>query len=222
MQQAPGLTAADTLLSVTTLSFDIAGLEIFAPAERSATGAGQPGDGPRWQTVSPAAGKLEATIMQATPATWRLLLEAQWQGRKQLKLLCGGEALPGELAAQLLEQGASLWNLYGPTETTIWSALKQVETAGHSIVALGRPIANTQLYVLNRSLQPVPVGVAGELFIGGEGLARGYYQRPELTAERFLPILLPPPPGPASIALATWRAIRPMGSSSFWDGWTSR
>src|SRR6185295_16856697 len=108
--------------------------------------------------------------MQATPATWRMLLEAEWVGSKQLKLLCGGEALPGELAARLLAQGAALWNLYGPTETTIWSALKQVETVNRGVVEIGRPIANTQLYVLDRSLQPVPQGVAGELFIGGEGL----------------------------------------------------
>src|SRR6185295_14383404 len=129
----------------------------------------------------------QATVMQATPATWRLLLEAEWSGSKQLKLLCGGEALPGELAARLLAHGASLWNLYGPTETTIWSTLKQVENVGNGIVEIGRPIANTQVFVLNPSLQPAPVGVAGELFIGGDGLARGYLNRPELTAERFVP-----------------------------------
>ncbi len=188
MQQAPGITAADTLLSVTTLSFDIAGLEIYLPLLNGARVVlASRATGLDGRQLARLIESCEATMMQATPATWRLLLEAQWPGRKQLKLLCGGEALPGELAARLLAQGASLWNLYGPTETTIWLALKQVESASHSIIELGRPIANTQLFVLNGSLQPVPVGVSGELFIGGDGLARGYLQRPELTAARFLP-----------------------------------
>src|SRR5215213_3103607 len=188
MMQAPGINANDTLLSVTTLSFDIAGLEIYLPLINGAclvlASRETALDG---RQLGQLINRSQATIMQATPATWRLLLEAQWQGSKQLKLLCGGEALPGELAARLLEHGASLWNLYGPTETTIWSALKQVEVAGNGIVEIGRPIANTQLFVLNSSLQPVPAGVAGELFIGGDGLARGYLNHPALTAERFIP-----------------------------------
>ncbi len=188
MQQAPGISAADTLLSVTTLSFDIAGLEIYLPLLNGArvvlASRETAFDGRQLARLIESSG---ATIMQATPATWRMLLEAQWQGSKQLKILCGGEALPGELASRLLEYGASLWNLYGPTETTIWSALKQVETAANGVVAIGRPIANTQLFVLNSSLQPVPAGIAGELFIGGDGLARGYFHRPDLTAERFIP-----------------------------------
>jgi acyl carrier protein len=123
--------------------------------------------------------------MQATPSTWRLLLEAGWRKKIGLKMLCGGEALPRELASQLLERGDSLWNMYGPTETTIWSAVYRVESK-EGPVLIGAPIANTQIYILDRNLQPVPIGVAGELYIGGEGLARGYLNRPELTRERFI------------------------------------
>ena len=188
MRQAPGITARDTLLSVTTLSFDIAGLEIFLPllnGTRLVLASRETAlDGRQLAQLIESS---RATIMQATPATWRLLLEANWPGNKHLKLLCGGEALPGELAARLLEHGASLWNLYGPTETTIWSALKQVKTVSSGVVEIGRPIANTQLFVLDSSQQPVPAGVPGELLIGGAGLARGYLKRPELTAERFIP-----------------------------------
>jgi acyl carrier protein len=124
--------------------------------------------------------------MQATPTTWRLLLAAGWQGNDQLKILCGGEALSRELANRLLERGASLWNLYGPTEATIWSAIHQVDKMSES-VPIGRPIANTQIYLLDQHLQPVPVGIPGELYIGGAGLARGYLNQPELTAEKFIP-----------------------------------
>ncbi|PYJ97130.1 MAG: non-ribosomal peptide synthetase, partial [Verrucomicrobia bacterium] len=126
-----------------------------------------------------------ATVMQATPATWRLLIDSGWPGNKSLTVFCGGEALSRELANRLLERCAELWNLYGPTETTIWSAAAKIEP-GNSPVVIGRPIANTQFYILDRYLQPVPVGVPGELFIGGDGLARGYLNRPELTAEKFI------------------------------------
>jgi acyl-coenzyme A synthetase/AMP-(fatty) acid ligase len=124
--------------------------------------------------------------MQATPATWRLLLEAGWAGDERLKVLCGGEALSPDLAQRLLERCASVWNLYGPTETTIWSTLARLERDGGQ-VTVGRPIGNTRVHVLDRAGRQVPVGVAGELHIGGEGLARGYWKRPDLTAERFVP-----------------------------------
>jgi acyl-coenzyme A synthetase/AMP-(fatty) acid ligase/aryl carrier-like protein len=126
------------------------------------------------------------TMMQATPVTWRLLLESGWEGSAGLKILCGGEALTLELAERLLTKGAEVWNLYGPTETTIWSTLQRLE-AGASKVPIGRPIANTQVYVMDEYGQPVPPGVAGELYIGGDGLARGYVHREDLTAERFVP-----------------------------------
>jgi non-ribosomal peptide synthetase component F len=129
--------------------------------------------------------------MQATPASWRSLLEAGWKGKADLKILCGGEALVSDLAERLLERGAELWNLYGPTETTIWSTLYRVtskEVHGVSnTIPVGRPIANTQIYILDSELQPVPVGVIGDLYIGGDGVSRGYLNRPELTAERFIP-----------------------------------
>src|SRR5690606_33836309 len=131
-----------------------------------------------------------ATILQATPATWRLLLESGWRGRAGLKMLCGGEALPRELAQKLSGLGGELWNLYGPTETTIWSTLCRVDDTSRTI-PIGRPIANTQVYVLEPSGLPAPIGVAGELCIGGDGLARGYRDREELTAEKFVSVALP-------------------------------
>ena len=122
--------------------------------------------------------------MQATPATWRMLVDAGWAGRRSLTALCGGEALPADLADALLERCGALWNMYGPTETTVWSAIEQVRPGAP--IVIGGPIANTQLHVLDGRLEPVPIGVPGELYIGGEGLARGYLNRPDLTAERFI------------------------------------
>ncbi|MBE8964962.1 amino acid adenylation domain-containing protein [Nostocales cyanobacterium LEGE 12452] len=187
MRQTPGLTHEDTLLAVTTYSFDIAALELFLPiivggclviASREVASDGT--------QLSAKLTDSKATVMQATPATWQLLLAAGWSGNEQLKILCGGEALPGQLANKLLHRCASLWNMYGPTETTIWSAASQVEN-GSTIVPISGAIANTQLYILDQYSQLVPIGVAGELHIGGEGLARGYFNRPDLTAEKFIP-----------------------------------
>ena len=187
MRQEPGVTAQDTLLAVTTLAFDIAALELFLPLTVGArvvlARRDEAIDGLQLQALLTHSG---ATVMQATPATWRLLLEAGWQGNPTLKLLCGGEALSPDLAASLLARGASLWNLYGPTETTIWSAVAKVEVTDR-VISIGRPIANTQLYILDTYRQPVSIGVAGELYIGGAGLARDYLRRPTLTAERFVP-----------------------------------
>ena len=186
MRQQPGMTAHDVLLAVTTLSFDIAALELFLPlivgARVVLVSRAVAADG---RQLSRALTDTRATVMQATPATWRLLLEAGWKGSDRLKVLCGGEALPRELAQQLLTRAAAVWNLYGPTETTIWSAVAKVEP-GDGPVSIGRPIANTQLYVLDSHVQPVPIGVPGELYIGGAGVAQGYLNRPELTAERFI------------------------------------
>src|SRR5262249_1360279 len=123
---------------------------------------------------------------QATPSGWKLLVDAAWPGKPNLKILCGGEAMPRDLAHELIARASSVWNMYGPTETTVWSAVHLV-TAADSAIPIGRPIANTTMYVLDRHLQPVPVGVTGDLYIGGEGLARGYLNRPELNAEKFIP-----------------------------------
>src|SRR2546430_973532 len=113
------------------------------------------------------------------------MIEAGWEKTPALKMLCGGEALPRELANRLLERGGKLWNMYGPTETTIWSSVQRIEP-GNDPILIGPPIANTQFYIVDKEMEPVPIGVAGELLIGGDGLSRGYLNRPDLTAERFI------------------------------------
>ncbi|HEX8273414.1 MAG TPA: amino acid adenylation domain-containing protein, partial [Longimicrobiaceae bacterium] len=187
MRAAPGLAAGDTLLAVTTLAFDIAGLELLLPLTTGARVAiasrETASDGARLRAAVAASG---ATVMQATPATWRMLLEAGWEGSPGLRALCGGEALPRELADRLAARCGELWNLYGPTETTIWSTIRRVEP-GEGAVPIGTPIANTRVYVLDRGLEPVPPGLAGELYVGGEGVARGYLGRAGLTAGAFVP-----------------------------------
>jgi thioesterase domain-containing protein/acyl carrier protein len=129
--------------------------------------------------------KTRPNLMQATPATWRMLLESGWTGLPGLKILCGGEALSRKLANQLLTAGDEVWNLYGPTETTIWSTIHKVDRRENA-VPIGRPIANTTCYLLDAARQPVPAGAPGEVYIGGDGLARGYLNRAALTAERFV------------------------------------
>jgi amino acid adenylation domain-containing protein len=185
MAREPGMTAHDTMLAVTTLSFDIAGLELLLPLTVGGRVVIAPHevviDGWRLAQLLHDSG---ATLMQATPATWRLLVESGWQGEPHLKILCGGEALPPELARALLPRCSSLWNMYGPTETTVWSTISRITSADR--ITLGRPIANTEVYVLSAGLQPVPTGVPGELYIGGAGLARGYLHRPDLTTQRFV------------------------------------
>jgi amino acid adenylation domain-containing protein len=187
MRERPGLSKQDILLSVTTLSFDIAALEIFLPLAVGAcvemVDRQVAADGARLLERLENSG---ATVMQATPPSWQLLLEAGWRGSDRLRALCGGQALPKELAGKLLARSYCLWNMYGPTETTIWSALCQVSLEDGT-APIGRPIANTQIYLLDRHLNPVPMGVTGELYIGGAGVARGYLNRPELTAEKFIP-----------------------------------
>jgi amino acid adenylation domain-containing protein/thioester reductase-like protein len=188
MGQHLELTEQDILLSVTTLSFDIAVLEIFLPMTLGASVIIASREEAMDGTALMAKLTNGVTVMQATPATWQLLLEVGWQGSKNLKILCGGEALPKKLAQQLQQRCATLWNLYGPTETTIWSATYKVVSEDGQVL-IGRPMANTQFYILDSQLQPVPVGVPGELYIGGAGLARGYLNRRDLTDARFIPNL---------------------------------
>ena len=209
MRSLLSINERDALLAVTTLSFDIAALEIFLPlivgARVELIDRDVAADGAR---LADRLNDPGITFLQATPATWRLLLESGWQGQPTLKMLCGGEALPRALADRLLDKGAALWNVYGPTETTIWSSAWRVE-AGETPISIGRPIANTQFYVLDKRLRTVPVGVIGELYIGGSGLARGYRHRAALTAERFSPDPFGTTPGGRlyrSGDLARWRA----------------
>jgi amino acid adenylation domain-containing protein len=187
MRKQPGLTDHDILLSVTTLSFDIVGLELFLPLTVGAVvvlvSDDVVVDGTRLLAQLT---NSNTTVMQATPATWQLLIESGWSGSQYLRVLCGGEAFPRRLASQLIERVSDLWNMYGPTETTIWSAIYQVEV-GDRPVPIGCPIVNTQIYLLDTHLNPVPIGVPGELHIGGVGLARGYLRLPDLTAEKFIP-----------------------------------
>ncbi len=187
MRTQPGLVAEDILLSVTTPSFDIAALELFLPLMVGAQVILISGrDAVDGTSLGERLVNQAATIMQATPTTWRLLIQGGWLGSPRMKMLCGGEPLSRELAGQLADRGFSLWNMYGPTETTVWSVICQVQASASS-VSIGHPIANTQVYLLDAHLNPVPEAVAGELYIGGMGLSRGYLNRPDLTAEKFIP-----------------------------------
>ncbi|CAA9306984.1 MAG: Polyketide synthase modules and related proteins, partial [uncultured Gemmatimonadetes bacterium] len=191
MRETVGMEASDRLLAVTTYAFDISVLEIFLPLLHGAGTIMLP----RERAADPAA-LAEAirayapTVMQATPATWRMLVSAEWEGAPEMRALCGGEALPADLASAVRSRVGGLWNVYGPTETTIWSTTEPVRggSAGTlgAQVPIGRPVANTRVYVLDAAGEPVPVGVAGELYIGGDGVVRGYLGRPEQTAERFV------------------------------------
>ena len=187
MKNEPGFTLEDTLLSVTTLSFDIAGLELYLPiiSGGKVVIASQEVaiDGKK---LAEEIETRDISVMQATPATWRLLLETGWEGKQDLKIFCGGEALPKPLATELLPLCDELWNMYGPTETTIWSSVHRIH-AEDPIILIGKPIANTEFYILDDYHQLVPPGSTGRLFIGGDGLARGYLHREELTQQRFIP-----------------------------------
>jgi acyl-CoA synthetase (AMP-forming)/AMP-acid ligase II len=180
---------------VTTVSFDIAALELYLPLMTGArielVSRTAAADGPALAQVLVASG---ASVLQATPSSWRMLLEGGWSGRPGFRALSGGEPLPRDLADALLARVETLWNLYGPTETTIWSTLDRVER-GVATVSIGRPIANTQVHILDRAGEATPIGVAGEICIGGAGVATGYLGQPGLTAERFIPDSLSQQPG---------------------------
>ncbi len=186
MQCEPGFKAADTMLAVTTLSFDIAALELYLPL----ISGGRVVIASREDTHDPVRlmqrmEDSQCTVMQATPTTWRAMIHAGWSGSPNLKVLCGGEAFPPDLVEKLKSRCGELWNMYGPTETTVWSTICKIDSANDPI-SIGKPIANTDVFVLDANLNPQPVGVTGELYIGGAGVARGYLNRAKLTSERFV------------------------------------
>lgn len=186
MRDTPGFTAEDSILAVTTLSFDIAVLELYLPllcgGRVVIADAAITSDGGQLIKAIETRG---ITQLQATPATWRLLLDADWKGNDRLKALCGGEPMPADLVAPLLDRTGELWNMYGPTETTVWSTCFQITDAEASIL-VGRPVGNTQIYILDANMQPVAVGAVGEVYIGGAGVTLGYRHRDDLTDERFV------------------------------------
>lgn len=186
MREQPAMSQEDRLLAITTLSFDISVLELFLPltigAQVVIADQASVVDGKQLRNLID---KHAITYMQATPSTWRMLLEDGWEGDCTLKALCGGEAFPRDLAKRLHSKCREVWNMYGPTETTVWSTAFQI-TDPDLPIYIGKPIANTQLYVLDSNMQQVPIGASGELYIGGAGVTCGYLNRPELTAERFV------------------------------------
>ena len=185
MQKEPGITKSARLLAITTLSFDIAGLEIWLPLVTGATVVLADSEASRDPVaIIDILKKHDITMMQATPVMWSALLNEQWAGKENLVALCGGEALPPQLAQDLSRKTAALWNMYGPTETTIWSTTTRITPDEQ--VTIGKPIDNTDVYILDEKLNPVPIGSVGELYIGGEGLAKGYLNREQLTAEKFI------------------------------------
>ncbi|GAB3384688.1 non-ribosomal peptide synthetase [Lysobacter fragariae] len=190
MRREPGLDAHDRLLAVTTLSFDIAVLELLLPlavgAQVVLADRETAGDGAALRTLLESS---DVTVMQGTPSSWRLLVDAGWAGSPGFKALCGGEAMAPDLAASLLARCGSLWNVYGPTETTVWSTCARIALAPAAVapdIHIGRPIGNTSVWILDAHGELCPFGVPGEICIGGEGVTKGYLGRPELTAERFL------------------------------------
>jgi amino acid adenylation domain-containing protein len=190
MRREPGLAAQDRLMAVTTLSFDIAVLELLLPlavgaqivlADRETTG-----DGVALRRLLESSG---ATVMQGTPSSWRLLIDAGWNGGREFKALCGGEPMAIDLATSLLSRCGSVWNVYGPTETTVWSTCARIAPAPDGQapdIHIGRPIGNTSVWILDAHGELCPFGVPGEICIGGEGVTKGYLERPDLTAERFI------------------------------------
>ena len=186
MQQCPGFTADDSVLAITTLSFDIAVLELYLPTVSggkvvildSLTAA-------NGEKLAQQIEEHNTTLLQATPATWRMLIDADWQGKQDLKVLCGGEPMPKDIVGDLLSRCGELWNMYGPTETTVWSAAYQI-TDAEAPILIGKPIGNTQIFILDANGNEVPVGCEGEVFIGGAGVTLGYRNQPEMTDSRFI------------------------------------
>ncbi len=184
--EKPGIQETDKILSITTISFDIAGFELYGALLKGALLVLTDEETSKDPRLLLDVIKEESiTMMEATPATWQMLLDAGWKEHLPIKALCTGEALPMVLAKNILGKVNELWNLYGPTETTIWSAITQISPSDE-VITIGKPIANTQLYIVNEQGRLVEPGKIGELYIAGDGVAEGYWKRPDLTAEKFI------------------------------------
>ena len=212
MRETIGIEDKDVLLAVTTLSFDISVLELFLPliagAQTVICDHDTAGSGDKlYQLLT----DTKATIMQATPTTWYLLTGAGWQGEMNFKILCGGEPLPHGLAVKLLQCSKNVWNLYGPTETTVWSTCYKLSSEQDPIL-VGKPIANTQIYIVNEENQLNPPGISGELLIGGMGVTRGYLNRPDLTEQSFIPDMVTKDPERFLYRTGDMACMRPDGN----------
>lgn len=186
MRERPGIAAADAVLSVTSMSFDISVLEVLVPlvvGARTIVATREDAmDGVRLAALIRSSG---ATVVQSTPSGWRLLMKAEWNGAPDIVAIAGGETMPADLTRWLLSRVRRVWNGYGPTETTVYSSMAQLTDGGP--ITIGTPVANTRIHVLDSAGRVAPIGVPGEICIGGDGVTRGYHGRPELTAERFVP-----------------------------------
>lgn len=181
-------TAESSMLALTTISFDISAAEIFMPLiSGGCVDLGEDGLVADGIQLMERIENRKPSHVQATPSTWKAVLSAGWNGEDEICLITVGEALSRDLAEQLLQRCHALWNLYGPTETTVYSSAYRVQSATQEAMRIGRPLPNTQIYILDKQHQPVPIGAIGDLYIAGDGLAIGYWQRPELTDERFVP-----------------------------------
>lgn len=186
VKDQPGIKPADKFLALTTISFDIAAVEIFLPLTTGATVViATADDGKDGRLLLELIEKENITILQATPSRWKMLLSAGWEKQYPITAFTAGEALTKQLAHQILQKTKALWNLYGPTETTIYSTIKQINITDE-VITIGKPVNNTAIYILDEHQKQLPVNSIGEIFIAGEGVADGYLNRPELTAQKFI------------------------------------
>ena len=213
MWEKPGISETDRTLAVAGISFDIATMDMFLPICSGGTLViASRSDAIYPHRLAHLLKEHDITCMQATPVTWRMLIAFGWNGKRNLKMISGGEALPRELANDLLKRGGELWNCYGPTETTIYSGVIRIEPES-GIVPVGPPIANTSFYVMDAAGHLLPPGVPGELYIGGLGVSPGYVARPELTSQRFVPDQFGP--DPQRFLFATGDLVRIVNGNQF-------
>jgi amino acid adenylation domain-containing protein len=187
MSKEPGIKENEILLSVVTLSFDMSVFELFMPLSKGATVViANSDDTTNGKALINLIDKYNITMLQATPSLWNILLASGWKGKNDLRAFCGGEALTKNLVHQMLPKVAEFWNCYGPTETTVFSTFIQVTDPDLPIL-IGRPLNNTRIYILDKNNKQLPIGVIGEVCIGGLGVTKGYNNLPELTADKFIP-----------------------------------